>query len=68
MARLSDSIMRLKKLIPMVIGSSLLGNTDPLDPMEVSALRLETSPINLTARIQVIDQLDIDQSGAVDLV
>jgi iron complex outermembrane receptor protein len=68
MARLSDSIMRLKKLIPMVIGSSLLGNIDPLDPMEVSALRLETSPINLTARIQVIDQLDIDQSGAVDLV
>jgi len=39
-----------------------------LDPMEVSALRLETATKNLPARIQLIDQTDIEQSGAVDLV
>ena len=52
----------------MLIGSLLYGNTKSLEPMEVSALRLETSPKNLTARIQVIEQSDIDQSGALDLV
>ena len=52
----------------MFVGSLLHGNTKSLEPMEVSALRLETSPKNLTARIQVIDQSDIDQSGALDLV
>ena len=36
--------------------------------MEVSALRLETSPKNLTARVQVIDQAKIEQSGATDIV
>ena len=39
-----------------------------MDPMEVSALRLETATKNLPARIQLIDQTDIEQSGAVDLV
>ena len=68
MARLSNSITMLKMLIPMLIGSLLYGNTKSLEPMEVSALRLETSPKNLTARIQVIEQSDIDQSGALDLV
>ena len=36
--------------------------------MEVSALRLDTSPQNLPARIQVIDQAKIEQSGATDIV
>lgn len=39
-----------------------------LAPMEVSALRLETSSQNLPARIQVIDQAKIEQSGASDIV
>ena len=39
-----------------------------LEPMEVSALRLETSSQNLPARIQVIDQAEIEQSGAMDIV
>lgn len=68
MARLFDCIMMLKILIPIFIGSLLHGNTEYLDPMEVSVLRLETSSKNLTARVQVIDQSDIEQSGAVDLV
>ena len=52
----------------MFIGSLLNGNTESLEPMEVSVLRLETSPKNLAARVQVIDQTDIKKSGAVDLV
>lgn len=39
-----------------------------LEPIEVSALRLETSSQNLPARIQVIDQAEIEQSGAMDIV
>jgi outer membrane cobalamin receptor len=39
-----------------------------LEPMVVSALRLETSSKNLPARIQVIDQAKIEQSGATDIV
>ena len=39
-----------------------------LEPMEVSALRLETPDKNLPARIQVIDQARIEQSGATDIV
>lgn len=39
-----------------------------LKPMEISALRLETSSKNFPARIQVIDQNVIQQSGSVDLV
>ena len=58
----------LKILIPMFIGSLLHGNTDSLEPMEVSALRLETSPKNLNARVQLIDQAKIAQSGATDIV
>ena len=65
---LRSSIMMVKVLIPMFVGSLLHGNTESLEPMEVSALRLETSPKNLAARVQVIDQTDIKQSGAVDLV
>jgi len=65
---LRSSIKMVKVLIPMFVGSLLHGNTEFLEPMEVSALRLETSPKNLAARVQVIDQTDIKQSGAVDLV
>ena len=68
MSFLRASIKMLKILIPMFVGSLLPGNTESLEPMEVSALRLETSPKNLAARVQVIDQTDIKQSGAVDLV
>ena len=50
------------------MGSFLYGDADALEPMEVSALRLETASENLPARIQVLDQADIEQSGAVDLV
>ena len=39
-----------------------------LEPMDVSALRLETASKNLSSRIQVIDETDIEESGAVDLV
>ena len=52
----------------MIMGSFLYGDADALEPMEVSALRLETASENLPARIQVLDQADIEQSGAVDLV
>ena len=52
----------------MITGSFLYGDADALEPMEVSALRLETASKNLPARIQVLDQADIEQSGAVDLV
>ena len=65
---LRSSIKMVMVLIPMFVGSLLHGNTEFLEPMEVSALRLETSPKNLAARVQVIDQTDIKQSGAVDLV
>ena len=51
-----------------ITGSFLYGNTQDLKPMEVSALRLDTSPQNLPARIQVIDQAKIEQSGATDIV
>lgn len=49
-------------------GSSLNGDTEILNPMEVSALRLETSTKNLTARVQVIDEAKIEQSGATDII
>lgn len=59
-------------LITIVIGAItctfLYGNTQDLKPMEVSALRLETSAKNLPARIQVIGQAKIEQSGASDIV
>ena len=48
-------------------GSVLLGNAE-LEPMVVSVLRLETEDKNLAARVQSIDQFDIEQSGALDLV
>ena len=48
-------------------GSVLLGNAE-LEPMVVSALRLETEAKNLPAMVQVINQTDIEESGATDLV
>ena len=55
-------------VIAMIMGSFSYGVAEELEPMEVSALRVETATKNLPARIQVIDQTDIEQSGAVDLV
>ena len=59
-------------LITIVIGATtcafLYGDTQDLKPMEVSALRLETSAKNLPARIQVIGQAKIEQSGATNIV
>ena len=55
-------------LIAMISGSHLNGDTEILNPMEVSALRLETSPKNLNARVQLIDQAKIAKSGATDIV
>ena len=52
----------------LVAGTFLHGGNGELEPMEVSALRIETSPKNVTARVQVIDQEKIEQSGATDLV
>ena len=54
-------------LIGALIASTLLGNAE-LEPMEVSALRLETESKNLPDRVQVIDQTVIEKSGATDLV
>ncbi len=54
--------------IAMVTGSFTYGATQGLKPMEVSALRLETSAKNLPARIQVIDQARIEKSGAINIV
>ena len=55
-------------VIAMIMSSFSYGVAEELEPMEVSALRVETATKNLPARIQVIDQTDIEQSGAVDLV
>ena len=55
-------------VIVLITGSFLYGDADALDPMEVSALRLETASKKLPARIQVIDQTEIEKSGAFDLV
>ena len=54
--------------IALITGSFLHGDADALDPMEVSALRLETASKKLPARIQLIDQTEIEKSGAFDLV
>ena len=61
-------LIPLTIVIAVMTRSLIYGDAVVLHPMEVSALRLETSSKNLTARIQVIDQTDIKQSGAVDLV
>ena len=55
-------------VIAWISGSFLYGDTQDLNPMEVSALRLETPDKNLPARIQVIDQARIEQSGATNIV
>ena len=54
--------------IAMIAGAFLYGDPEGLKPMEVSALRLEASPEQLTSRVQVIDQNEIERSGAADLV
>ena len=54
-------------IVSVLIVSVLYGNAE-LEPMEVSALRLETETKNLPARVQVIDQTVIEKSGATDLV
>ena len=51
----------------LLAGNSLFGNAE-LDPMEISALRLETEAKNLPARVQVIDAEKIEKSGFTDLV
>ena len=51
----------------LLAGNSLFGNAE-LDPMEISALRLETEAKNLPARVQVIDAEKIEKSGSTDLV
>jgi iron complex outermembrane receptor protein len=51
----------------LLAGCSLFGNAE-LEPMEISALRLETETKNLPARVQVIDAEKIEQSGSTDLV
>jgi outer membrane cobalamin receptor len=50
-----------------LVGTALLGNAE-LEPMVVSALRLETETKNLPARVQVIDAEKIEKSGSADLV
>jgi iron complex outermembrane receptor protein len=51
----------------LLAGCSLFGNAE-LEPMVISALRLETETKNLPARVQVIDFEKIEQSGSTDLV
>ena len=48
--------------------AALLFANEQLQPMLVSALRLETETKNLPARVQLIDQADIEESGAAGLV
>ena len=52
----------------LLASSSLSAEKNLLDPMVVSSLRLETENRSLPARIQVIDQAEIEQSGATDIV
>jgi outer membrane cobalamin receptor len=55
-------------ILSIVITGLVHAEEPSLEPMEISALRLETSSKNLPARIQVIDQAKIEQSGATDIV
>jgi len=54
-------------LLGQLVASLLFAN-EQLEPMVVSALRLETETKNLPARVKVIDKADIQQSGAAGLV
>jgi len=54
-------------LLGQLVASLLFAN-EQLEPMVVSALRLETETKNLPARVQVIDAEKIEQSGSTDLV
>ena len=55
-------------ILSVVISGLVQAEEQVLEPMEVSALRLETASKNLPARIQVIDQARIEQSGATNIV
>ena len=68
MIRFTSNFLCITTAIGMVAGAFLYGDPEGLKPMEVSALRLEASPEQLTSRVQVIDQNEIERSGAADLV
>jgi iron complex outermembrane receptor protein len=53
--------------IGQLVASILFAN-EQLEPMEISALRLETENKNLPATVQIIDAEKIEQSGSTDLV
>ncbi|MDA7757828.1 TonB-dependent receptor [Opitutales bacterium] len=55
-------------ILSVVISGLVHAEEQVLEPMEVSALRLETPDKNLPARIQVIDQARIELSGATNIV
>ena len=68
MAHFTPFLLLITLVTIMIRSTFLHGDTEVLKPMEISALRLETSSKNFPARIQVIDQNVIQQSGSVDLV
>jgi len=55
-------------ILSVVISGLVQAEEQSLEPMVVSALRLETSSKNLPARIHVIDADKIEKSGATDLI
>ena len=55
-------------ILSVFISVLAIADEQSLKPMVVSALRLETASQNLPARIHVIDQTEIEQSGATDIV
>jgi len=58
----------LSCILSMTASGLAFAEDQNLEPMVVSALRLETASKNLPARIQVIDETDIEKSGTTDLV
>ena len=64
-----NAMYRLSKFLgfSLLSWTVLFGNAE-LEPMEISALRLETEIKNLPARVQVIDAEKIEKSGSTDLV
>ena len=63
----SVSLRTYTAFIIFLHGSLLMAESEVLEPMEVSALRLETDSSNLPARIEFIGEAEIRQSGAMDL-
>ena len=63
----SVSLRTYTAFIIFLYGSLLMAESEVLEPMEVSALRLETDSSNLPARIQFIGEAEIRHSGAMDL-